>query len=615
MSKRTDDRVFRIDPDTAPFGLRNSVARALVEHMVGLPKLDNILREGRKLKEQGIDACCFADYILMGMDVETVVKEEDKELIPREGPVIVVSNHPFGGIEGVVLLSLRRNRRPDSKVLANYMLQLIPELREQFIPVNPFGTKDAARENITPLVEAMKWLRSGNVLGVFPAGEVSSVDLKSGRVRDPAWSVTVAGIARKTKATVVPVFFAGRNPAIFQIAGLIHPRLRTIMLPSMMDNKKRSSIEAYIGTPIKPSEFARFPTDEELIKYFRLRTYAQEGRVQKKAAKHKQLLSRRREKQEEKALEDIISETPVEQIEKEIAKLPEETLLIKGELDVYLSKLQTDSAILREIGRLREITFREVGEGTGRKTDIDVFDSHYYHLFLWNTKTRQIVGAYRLGLADEIQKQFGAEGLYTNTLFKFDDKFLNKFQPCVELGRSFVRPEFQRTFAPLLFLWKGIGVFISRNPKYANLFGPVSITADYRDTSRNMILRSLRLSNFAAEYARFVKPRTKLRKSKTKEEWQNPVFNRFIGNVDEVSRIIQDIESDNKGVPILIKQYLKLGGKILAFNVDPDFSDVLDGLILIDVRETDRKTRIRYMGEEADRIFCDYHKLPTEANK
>lgn len=611
MNKKKDDRVFKIDPSSAPFGLRNPVTRTLVEHMVGLPKLDGIIRNGRKMQAlNSSGGGCFADFILQGMAAQTIISDEDREKIPTEGPVIVVSNHPFGGIEGVVMLSVLMGRRQDVKLMANYILQLIPELRDQFIPVNPFGSKEAAKQNIAPLLESIKWVKEGHMLGVFPAGEVSSIDIKSGRVRDPAWSPTVAGIARRAKATVIPMFFAGRNPALFQIAGMIHPRLRTVMLPTMTNNKKRSKIEVYVGSPIRHSEMAKYETDEDLAKYFRLRTYALEGRAPKKLRTQKLLLSRRRDKQAKGKMEDIITETQAELIEAEIAALPKDAQLIGGgELDVYFTQLAEKSNIMREIGRLREITFREVGEGTGRRTDIDVFDSNYHHLFLWSAKSRQIVGAYRLGLADKIQKRFGVQGLYTHTLFKFNDSTLDKLQPSIELGRSFVRPEWQRTYAPLLFLWKGIGAFIARNPQYAILFGPVSITADYRDASRNMLLRSLRLSNFSPELARFIKPRNAPRKTKKKEEWQNPLFNDLIGDVDEVSKIIQDIEKDHKGVPILIKQYLKLGGKILAFNLDPEFSDVVDGLIMIDVRKTDKKTRIRYMGDDADRIFCDYHKL------
>ncbi len=543
------------------------------------------------------------------MDVQTVVSDEDKARIPKEGPVIVVSNHPFGGIEGVIMLSILNSVRQDAKAMANYMLQLIPEMRDMFIPVNPFGSTASIKQNVGPLLETMKWLKQGHILGVFPSGEVSSIDLKSGRVRDPAWSTTIAGIAKKTNATVVPMFFAGRNPALFQIAGLLHPRLRTVMLPTMTSKKTSSTIKVYIGSPITPAEMAKYKSDEELTKYFRLRTYALEARGEQER-RHKPLQIRRKKKQATIIQQEILTETPAEKIEAEIAALPKSAYLLSGgDLEVYITSLDEKSSLMREIGRLREITFRAVGEGTGRNKDIDVFDSHYHHLFLWNTKNRQLVGAYRLGLADQICKKYGVEGLYTHTLFKFNIKLINKFQPALELGRSFVRPEYQRTFAPLLFLWKGIGTFISRNPQYTNLFGPVSITADYRDSSRNLLLRSLRLSNFATELSRLVKPRKPPRERGRKEEWRNPDFEGIISNVDEVSTIIQDIEKDHKGIPILIKQYLKLGGKILSFNLDTDFSDVVDGLILIDLRKTDQRARARYMGDEADKSFREFHKL------
>lgn len=613
MSKKTDTRVFKIDPATAPAGLRNPITRTIVERAVGLRKLDKIIFDGRRCHQEDCSRH-FCDDILIGMDVTTVVSDTDRARIPKEGPVIVVANHPFGGIEGIVMMSIINSVRPDVKAMANYMLHLIPEMREMFIPVNPFGSTNAAKQNIGPLLETMKWVKNGHVLGVFPSGEVSSIDLKSGRVRDPAWSTTIAGIARKTGATVVPMFFAGRNPALFQLAGLIHPRLRTVMLPTMTSKKSRSVIEVHIGTPIPPTELAKFENDDEVTKFLRLRTYALEGRGVE-PRKHKLLHLRRKSRQKTAIQADILDETPVEALEAEITALPENAFLLSGsDLDVYITRLNEKSALMREIGRLREITFRAVGEGTGRSKDVDVFDSHYHHLFLWNKKDRKIVGAYRLGLADEICRKYGVAGLYTHTLFKFDDTLMRQFQPAIELGRSFVRPEYQRTFAPLLFLWKGIGAFLARNPQYTNLFGPVSITADYRDTSRNMLLRSLEISNFATELSRFVKPRRAPKNRQRKQEWRNPDFQDIIGNVDEVSRIIQDIENDHKGIPILIKQYLKLGGKILAFNVDPDFSDVVDGLILIDLRKAGTRTRSRYMGEDADKVFREYHHLDAEPN-
>ena len=604
--KNKVEKIFKIDPAAAPKGFRNRVSCSVFERAVGLRKLDTIIHNGR-IKQREDESRFFCDDVLLGMGVNLKLSDEDRARIPKTGPVIVVANHPFGGVEGVVMMSIIHSVRPDMKAMGNYILQAIPEMREMFFPVNPFGSAAAAKQNVKPLIDTVRWLKDGHILGVFPSGEVSSIDLKSGRVRDPKWSDTIAAIAQKTNAAIVPLYFAGRNPAFFQLAGLIHPRLRTALLPTMTHRKTNCTIEARIGTPITPAEAAKFASPEELIQYARLRTYALEAR----APKPQRLLSfRRKRRQSARKLAEIVAETPVEKIEAAINAFPESAFLLEGgDLRVYISKLPADSPVMREIGRLREISFRAVGEGTGRETDLDSYDAYYHHLFIWHVKDRRIVGSYRLGMTDEICARYGVEGLYTHTLFKFGPSLIAKFQPAIELGRSFVRPEYQRSFSPLLFLWRGIGAFVARNPEHANLFGPVSITADYKPSSRNMILRSLRLSNFAEEFSRLIKPRRPPRDSHRKEEWRNPDFEDFISDVEGVSAIIQDIENDRKGIPILIKQYLKLGGKIISFNVDKDFQDVIDGLILIDLRKTEPRTRIRYMGDEYDKSFREFHKL------
>lgn len=597
--KRKNDKVFAIDPAVAPRGLRNPLARHFVEAAVGFPKLDRIVTDARALQASGEEPV-FNAAILKGMGIRLELDEADIANIPKTGPAILVSNHPFGGIEGVALLEILRRARPDFKVMANYFLSIIPEMRGDFIFVNPFGSPAAARQNIKPLLESVRWLRDGHILGVFPAGEVSSIDLKRRLVRDPPWSETIAALARKTGATVVPMHFCGRNAAYFQLAGLVHPRLRTVLLPRMTARQRRHSITAFIGKPITPAEVRRTATDAELTTLMRFRSYALEGRLPPR----KRLFSLpRRRKALPPAAAAIIDETPADLVEQAISALPKESFLLSGSgLDAYMASLQADNPIMREIGRLREITFRAVGEGTGRETDVDVFDPHYRHLFLWDPKARLIVGAYRLGLSGEIMPRFGVEGFYTHTLFRYSPKLLAKCAPCIEMGRSFVRPEYQRAFAPLMMLWKGIGAFIARNPEYHSLFGPVSISAAYRDESRNLLLRSLRLSNFAGELSRFVRPLRPPRRGR-RAEWKDRDYERLVADTDFVSGVVSDLESDSKGIPVLIKQYLKLGGRILAFNVDPDFSDCVDGLILVDLRRTEAKVRAHYMGAEADAAF------------
>ena len=604
--KKKPEKIFFINPDLAPRGLRNRVTRGLVERAVGFPELDRIFHRARAELAAG-RAASVADSILRSMNVKLEVSDEDLARIPKTGPVVLVSNHPFGGVEGVAFIRMLERVRPDYKVMANHFLGVIPELRSAFIFVNPFGGQAALRQNVKPIQESLRHLKEGHVLGVFPSGEVSSVDLKSRLVRDPPWNPMIAALARKTGATIVPMHFCGRNPGFFQFAGLVHPRLRTMLLPRMSTRRQNHAIQAFVGAPIPPAECAKFATDAELIQYARLRSYALEGRVE---AKKRTLFPRLRRRPKAAPPETpIVPETPLADIEAALAALPKDAFLLSGSgLDVYFTKLAADSPILREIGRLREITFRAVGEGTGQPSDTDRYDLTYHHLFLWDPEKRRIAGAYRMGLAPEITAVEGVKGLYTHTLFKYSAELIEKCQPAIEMGRSFVRPEYQRGFGPLLMLWRGIGAVVARHPDHANLFGPVSISAAYRDVSRNILLRSLSLSNFARELARFVRPRRPARKTK-RAEWKNPDYAPFIADTDRAGAILADIEKDHKGIPILVKQYLKLGGKILAFNVDPDFGDCIDGLILVDLRKTDPRVRAHYMGKEADAVFRAYHRL------
>lgn len=599
------DRIFSLVPRGRQTLFRNRFTCSIVERAIALNRMEDIYQNGLRVPGDAP----FSDKLLRGMCTTYEVSDEDRARIPAEGPVVVVANHPFGGLEGIVLDSLLKSRRPDAKLLANSLLGRIPELRDDFILVNPFGTSAATGENRRPLMESIRLLGNGGALGVFPAGEVSSIDLKSGRVRDPAWSPTIARIIRKTKATVVPVFFSGHNGPGFQFAGVVHPRLRTLLLPKMFSKLHDANLKVSVGTALPWSELEEYASDEDLIQYLRLRTYALEARegAELPAKKHRLHLLPRRKKTSAAKQAEIIPPVPVETLEAEIAALPSECRYIEsGDNEVYISTADKMPGVLRELGRLREITFRGVGEGTGREIDVDPFDNHYLHLFIWNKAKKEIVGAYRLGLGDKIVAQYGVDGLYTHTLFRFDEKLIRQMGPCMELGRSFVRPEYQRAFSSLLLLWKGIGAFISRHPEYTTLFGPVSITAEYRDTSRNLLLRALSVSNFAPELARFVRPRNPPRPKKRKEA-EAPDFEKYTDNVESVTTIIQDIESDRKGIPILLRQYLKLGGRILAFNVDEDFSSVVDGFIMIDLRKTDTKTLGRYMGEEATAAFKKFH--------
>lgn len=295
----------------------------------------------------------------------------------------------------------------------------------------------------------------------------------------------------------------------------------------------------------------------------------------------------------------------------EIECLPEDQRLVaSGNFTVQYARATQIPWCLQEIGRLRELTFRTAGEGTGRASDVDLFDAYYLHLFVWDTQAEKIVGAYRMGLTDEILGRYGKRGLYTQSLFKYGPRLLESLNPAIELGRSFVRTEYQRSFSPLMLLWRGIGRFILRSPQYAVLFGPVSISNSYAALSRQLMVEFLSANNAEAGLARHVKPRRPFRSLRSRV-WDEMEF-ASVRDIEDLSRAIARIEGDRKGIPILLRQYLKLGGRLLGFSADKQFSDALDGLIMVDLRSSSPRVLARYMGEEGAATFLGFHSTEPE---
>jgi putative hemolysin len=548
----------------------------------------------------------FPAHVLEAMAMSFDVADEEFGSIPAQGPLVVIANHPFGGVEGMILLDLLQRVRPDVRVLANSLLCRIPELRQAIIPVNPFGGRSAAAANRTPLRVAIRWVRGGGALLIFPAGSVAHLSLRRREICDPPWQPHLARLLRACAAPVLPVFFPGHNGLFFQLAGLLHPRVRTLLLPREFLNKSGRRFPLRIAHAIPWKKLSGLAEDRELMDYLRLKTYllgCGGGGEGPPAESGDGLPPAKAE------MEPVIPpQSPAILIE-EIGRLPKSQLLTEsGGMQVFQARAAQIPYALLEIGRLRELTFRAAGEGTGRRFDLDAFDEHYTHLFIWNRDALEIIGAYRLGKTDEILRELGKKGLYTQTLFHFRTRMLAGLGPALEMGRSFVREEYQRGYAPLLLLWKGIGRYVSENPRYRMLFGPVSISRDYSDVSRRLIAETLQESLSVPELARMVKPRIPMRVKRVRIKGCAPETTRAVmRDIEELSALIADIEIDQKGIPVLLRHYLNLGGKLLAFNLDPEFGDVLDGLVLVDLMRTDRRTLARYMGKGGAEAFRAYH--------
>jgi putative hemolysin len=344
-------------------------------------------------------------------------------------------------------------------------------------------------------------------------------------------------------------------------------------------------------------------SDREAIDYLRWRTYLLARRSKAKPSRLKAV----RTKLALRKQEPVAAAVPPELLAQEVAALPPNRCLAdNGDLAVYLGTAPEIPQLMREVGRVRELTFRKAGEGTGKSLDLDRFDDYYWHLLLWNKTSRELVGAYRAGNTAEILAEHGINGLYTSTLFRYDERIFQKLGAALELGRSFVRPEYQRQYAPLLLLWKGIARLIAMHPEIPVLFGAVSISNDYSKASREIIYRFFQARMQDEELAGLVEPRRPFRPPLLRR-WDYRSMCQALRDLDELAQPIADLEVDGKGLPILLRQYTKVGGRMIGFNVDHKFSDTLDGLVVVDLRQTDPTVLERYMGREAAARFHQVH--------
>lgn len=574
-------------------GLLTQPLLAAANRLTGLSRLNGMYQRARRAPAAGD----FLDTALATLGVRCELDPQRLAQVPGSGPLVVVANHPFGGVEGMALAQALRQRRPDLRILANHLLGRVPELDSLLIHVDPFAGPAAARRNHVPLRQALAWLKGGGALLVFPAGAVSHWHLRARAVTDPSWQPTVSWLVRRSGAAVLPVFVAGRNSAGFQLAGLVSPHLRTALLVRELLRSRQRVLRVRIGRPVGADELDRLADDAERTAWLRLQVYALARRpaARTRGARRTQ----------------VAAGAASRSLTAEVAALPASTrLLTQSDYAVYLTTAAQIPGVLQEIGRQRELTFRAAGEGSGKALDLDAFDRHYLHLWLWDHAQGRLAGAYRLAPIDRVLAERGERGLYVASLFRFRRGALQALGSALELGRSFVVADYQRDFQPLLLLWQGIGRYLVANPQYTKLLGPVSIARTYSDQSRGLMAHYLGRYCASAELAGAV--RGNYRPPRL-PELEQAAAERLLQDVDAVANLVSAIEDDGKGLPVLLRHYLKLNGQVLAWNVDRAFGDVLDALLLVDLRRSDPRLLRRYMGAEGAARFLARHTLPAAA--
>jgi putative hemolysin len=518
--------------------------------------------QGMELIEQAFEYFNFSYLVSPG----------DLENIPTRGKVIIVANHPIGSLDGLAMIKLVRGVRPDVRIVSNEVLTAIKPLRSLFLPVNNMygGTQKENLQNIT------RFLGEDGAVIFFPAGEVSRFTLKG--IRDGRWRTGFVRMAHAARAPILPVYVRGRNTILFYIVSSLYKPLSTLFLVRELFMQRNKRIQMRIGEIVPFDNFGRQGIkNHQVARLFRRHLYRIARGRAGLFATQKAIAHPARRQELRAAMRDCQYLGQVEDGKK-----------------IYMHEYRENSPIMREIGRLREIAFRAVGEGTGSRLDLDRFDHHYLHLFIWDEDDIEIAGAYRLAETKKVIAERGLEGLYSATLFAYDERMHPYLDAAIELGRSFVQPRYWGRRS-LDYLWYGIGAFLRHNTHIRYMMGPVSISNSLPEAARDLLIHFYKI---------YFSPETPIASSRNPYALQQDnreLFASFKGDDYRADFRQLKLLLANMGVsvPTLYKQYSELcemgGVKFLDFGIDPDFADCLDGLALVDTAMLKESKRQRYI--------------------
>lgn len=490
--------------------------------------------------------------------------------------------------------------------MGNFLLQKIEPMKDYVIPVNPFETRKEAYSSISGMRETLKHLQEGGCIGIFPAGEVSNRNNVFDEVLDKEWEIPALKLIKKAKVPVVPMYFHTKNSSMFYNIAKIHADLQTLLLPSEMMKKRDKPIRIRIGKPVSPKIQEEYESVKELGDFLRKKVYMMKSYYERRKSiaelfKLSNLPIKFPLKSGQEVIQNIIDETPHEDILKDIENLKKKDKLLfsNSNYEVYFTEYDEIPSMMREIGRQRELTFRAIGEGTNLPFDLDEYDKHYHHLILWDNSAQKIAGAYRMALGAQVMKKFGISGFYTSSLFEFDQEIQPFFRKVIEMGRAYVNLEYQQKPLPLFLLWRGIVHVCLKNPEHKFLMGGVSISNKFSDFSKSLMIEFMRSHYYDSVVAQYVHPKNDF-KVKLKVKEKHLFFEGLDNDLNKFDKLIDDLEPEMR-MPVLIKKYIKQNAKVIAFNVDPNFNDAIDGLMYIrisDLPESTIKPVLEEMSEQ-----------------
>ncbi|AWG24782.1 GNAT family N-acyltransferase [Flavobacterium kingsejongi] len=566
---------------TDKYGFLGTFTGWLLMKVLKISTLNKIYDRNKHLSEVE-----FLNAILDEFQIKFEIPEEDFKRLPKDGAYITISNHPLGGIDGILLLKLMLEREPNFKIIANFLLHRIDPMKPYIMPVNPFENHKDSKSSVIGIKETLRHLSDGKPLGIFPAGEVSTY--KDGQlVIDKPWEEGAIKLIRKAKVPVVPIYFHAKNSRLFYLLSKVSDTLRTAKLPSELLTQKDRVIKVRIGKPISVAEQDEHESLEAYSEFLRRKTYMLANPFEKET----KLIDTSSLKLPTRSPKEIATPANHNKIVKEVDNLRANDcrLLQSKNYEVFLAEARAIPNILHELGRLREITFREVGEGTNKSIDLDQYDKYYHHMFLWDNDAQLIAGAYRMGMGANIFKKYGIDGFYLHELFRFEPELYDMMSKSIEMGRAFVIKEYQQRPMPLFLLWKGVVHTTLRYPEHKFLIGGVSISNQFSDFSKSLMIEFMKSHYYDPYIAQYIYPKKDF-KVKLKDADKDFVFNEAEADLNKFDKIIDEVEPGNLRLPVLIKKYIKQNARVVAFNVDPLFNNAVDGLMYIRISDIPEST-------------------------
>lgn len=535
-----------------------------LEKLLKIDQINQYISQNKHLKNFS-----FLDAILEQFDFNYKISNKHRNRIPAEGKLLIIANHPIGSLDGLALLRMVYDIRADVKIVATPLLTSIEPIKDLFLPIDNISKKTSHKQNLYRIYEC---LQQEQAVIIFPAGEVSRITPKG--VRDGKWKSGFLKIAKSCNAPILPVYIDAHNSALFYSLSALYKPLGTLLLTHEMFKQKNDTIEFFVGEPIEVSAWSQLPINRKKIaQLFK-----------------KHLLKIKKGKSLFPTISTIAHPIQARRLKKEVKEL-EKVGQTKDGMSIYLLDYSPDSLVMKEIGRIRELAFRAVNEGTGQKIDLDIFDVRYKHLLLWNDHEMEIVGAYRIGVCSEIIEKHGFEGLYCSTLYEFDQQILNIANQTLELGRSVIHPKYWG-MKGLDYLWSGLGAYLAINKHIKYLYGPVSLPGDYPKEAQNLIV-----NHYKNHYP---KPAT-APNAIGKHTYQSTTDHNIKHKNTKTSfkKLKHELKNYGVKIPTLFKQYTDLcrqgGVGFITFSVDPDFKNCIDGLIWLEIENMTEKKYQRYI--------------------